>query len=311
MLAGLMVVFGLAIASLYLAQVMPPRIITPAPPIATVSAETFSVKPVDVKRALSRSFSIQYPRKAPAHAGDVPYLEGLRNAGLLHGYSVPPEKLIFVPGDKLQYWPITQYPSGPRPPVAVTHGDRGRRRVAITFDDGYYGLGKLLDLLTELRVPVTIFPTGGAANAHKDLIREARERGFEIANHTCTHTDCLRLPSPIVAREIADCSGIVRGITGTGTAAFFRPPGGAFDARVLQIAASLGYVVVNWSRDTDDWRPGTTAEQVYAKATQGIQGGDIILMHSQGPHTLEVLPAIVKTLRGQGFELTTVSGVLE
>ena len=84
-----------------------------------------------------------------------------------------------------------------------------------------------------------------------------------------------------------------------------------FDARVLQIASSLGYIVVDWTHDTEDWRPTTTADQLFARATQGIQGGDIILMHSQGPHTMEMLPAIVKNLRGQGFELTTVSGVLE
>jgi len=311
MVAALMVLFGFAIAALYLAQAMPPRIVAQARPIATVSAETFSVKPVDVNRALARSFAVQLPRKATDRSGGVPYLEGLRNAGLLHGYSLPPDKLIFVPGGGVQYWPVSQFPTGPRPPVAVTHGDRSRQRVALTFDDCYYGLGKLLDTLTQLRVPATIFPTGGAANGHKDLIREARDRGFEIANHTCTHVDVRRLPTPIATREIADCNSIVRSISGTGTAAFFRPPGGAFDARILQIASSLGYVVVNWTRDTEDWKPTTTADQIFARATQGVQGGDIILMHSQGPHTLEALPGIVKYLRGKGFELTTVSGVLE
>ena len=109
--------------------------------------------------------------------------------------------------------------------------------------------------------------------------------------------------SPAGAAPWAACSAAMVGPT--------MRVGGAFDARILQIASSLGYVVVNWTRDTEDWKPTTTADQIFARATQGVQGGDIILMHSQGPHTLEALPRIVKYLRGKGFELTTVSGVLE
>ena len=198
---ALALVFALAIAALYWANRVPPRIIVPSSPTATVKAgEAFTPRPATSKKTSSRGFSYMFPRAGPAPTGVVPYLEGMRSAGLLRGYSVPPDKLVFTPGGGMQYLPVTEVANGPRPPVAVTHGDRAAMLVALTFDDGYYGLGDLLDTLTDLRVPATIFLTAGAIKGHTSLVLLARERGFEVADHTCTHTAMLKLPTPVVVR---------------------------------------------------------------------------------------------------------------
>lgn len=81
-----------------------------------------------------------------------------------------------------------------------------------------------MDLLTELRVPATFFPTGGSSAAHKDLVREAVRRGFEIGNHTYTHPVCTKLPSETVAGEITGTDAMISRICGTGNAGYFRPP---------------------------------------------------------------------------------------
>lgn len=215
-----------------------------------------------------------------------------------------------------EYWkvrvstPPPPMPSGPRAPAIVYHGDRSKPRIALTFDDGYSGMGQLLDLLTELKVPATIFPTGGADSVHPELIRKARNLGFEIGNHTYTHPKCTRIPSDALAREIISTDNQVRMACGTGTVAYFRPPYGDVDARVEQVAAQLGYITVMWGSDTRDWSSLTTPEQLFARATS-VQNGDIVLMHTQGRYTMSVLPRIVSELRARGFELTTVSGVLD
>ncbi|GAA3317631.1 hypothetical protein GCM10020331_017140 [Ectobacillus funiculus] len=38
-----------------------------------------------------------------------------------------------------------------------------------------------------------------------------------------------------------------------------RPPSGSFNKEVLKVADSLGYTVIHWSNNSDDWRnPGAT-----------------------------------------------------
>jgi peptidoglycan/xylan/chitin deacetylase (PgdA/CDA1 family) len=308
---GLFLVFGLAVAALHFAQGIPARAVRPGPGHVVNARESLVLVPPSErgKKPKVRGLDYMVPRTTPARLASS-YLDGLRDAGLLRAYSVPPGRVVFAPDGRSQFLPLPPLPGAPRAPEVVSHGDRSKPRVALTFDDGYSGMSGVMDLLVELRVPATFFPTGAADAGHKSLIREAVRRGFEIGNHTYTHTLCTRLPSEIVAGEITGTDALVKRISGSGTAAYFRPPAGVVDPRVELVAAGLGYEVVLWSRDTIDWSPASTPDQVIARATDGVRGGDIILMHTQGPHTLQVLPEIVRRLRDRGFELTTVSGVL-
>jgi peptidoglycan/xylan/chitin deacetylase (PgdA/CDA1 family) len=308
---GLFLVFGLAVSAMYFAQAIPARAVRPGTGHVVDATESIVLAPPSERGRKPKVRGLDYmvPRTRPARLASS-YLDALRDAGLLRAYSVPPDRLVFAPDGRSQFLPLPPLPGAPRAPEVVSHGDRSKPRVALTFDDGYSGMKSVMDLLLELRVPATFFPTGGAGAGHKSLILEAVRRGFEIGNHTYTHTLCTRLPSEIIAGEITGTDALVKRISGSGTAAYFRPPAGVVDPRVELVAAGLGYEVVLWSRDTIDWSPASTPDQVIARATDGVRDGDIILMHTQGPHTLEVLPEVVKRLRAAGFELTTVSGIL-
>ena len=66
-----------------------------------------------------------------------------------------------------------------------------------------------------------------------------------------------------------------------------------------------------WSSDTLDWHPTTTQQLIRDRATVNAENGDIVLMHTLGEFTRSALIEVVYNLRTLGFELTTVSGVLE
>lgn len=223
---------------------------------------------------------------------------------------MPPDRLVFLPSGAAQYVPAAPMPTAPVPGRSVYRGNPSKPRVALTFDDAYTKMDSLLELLVRLRVPATIFPTGGAVDSNPAVVKQAREMGFEIANHSYTHPSFTRSSNDLIVREVLGCDAAVTRATGAGTVAYLRPPGGAVDARVEQVLGSIGYTSIMWTHDTIDWSSSTTADQLYARATEGVENGDIILMHSQGKHTLELLPRIVQTLRDKGFELTTVAGVL-
>lgn len=234
----------------------------------------------------------------------------VKRAGLLAGYSLPGGRLAFLQGDRTLFLPPSQMPAAPRVP-GIVYGKRNTNRIALTFDDGYSGMSSLLDLLTLLRVPATIFPAGYAAQENPGMIRKAHERGFEIGNHSFSHPCSTRISPGTLASEILAADAAVKKACGTGTAAYFRPPFGDQDVGVQVVAGSIGYLTIMWSRDTLDWSATSTPEQVVARATEDVKGGEIVLMHSQGRYTKQALPTIVRILRLKGFELTTVSGLLQ
>jgi len=78
---------------------------------------------------------------------------------------------------------------------------------------------------------------------------------------------------------------------------------------VLEAAEELGYRTVLWSIDTIDWQrpaPEVISERVLNKMANGA----IVLMHPTAP-TVNALPGIIKSLKEQGYQLTTVGELLE
>lgn len=63
-----------------------------------------------------------------------------------------------------------------------------------------------------------------------------------------------------------------------------------------------------WNRDTIDWHPDTTTTQIVNRVVNPLPpNGTIVLAHLGGYRTLDALPSIVRTLRANGYTLTTVS----
>src|ERR687888_851139 len=71
------------------------------------------------------------------------------------------------------------------------------RRIALTFDDGPdpRWTPRIAATLQRLHVPATFFVIGSAAVRHPDIVRMLHRDGFELGNHTFTHSDLSRLPS--------------------------------------------------------------------------------------------------------------------
>jgi peptidoglycan/xylan/chitin deacetylase (PgdA/CDA1 family) len=92
----------------------------------------------------------------------------------------------------------------------------------------------------------------------------------------------------------------------------FRPPGGAYDSRVVSDARSLGMTTVNWDVDPIDWStPGSDA--IYQRVVSHVQPGSIVLMHDGGGNrsqTVAALPRIIQNLKGRGYHFSTVSQML-
>jgi peptidoglycan/xylan/chitin deacetylase (PgdA/CDA1 family) len=208
------------------------------------------------------------------------------------------------------------------------------REVALTFDMGGR-LDPALDIMRYLLlngVCTTIFPTGSASltDVGADVLAmvKAYPQVFEVGNHTMYHCNLVRggegpncpatRPSTTrVQRELTDAAAIIHAGTGRSPIPYWRPPYGAYDAAVLDAAASVGYTTTAmWGVDTIDWRQvrdgGPTAAQIAAKVVDESRGGTVVLMHLGGWNTRNALPWMVNKLNGQRDLLpTSLSDVLD
>lgn len=225
--------------------------------------------------------------------------------------------------------------SGPRPasttPRIVRSVPSATGRIALTFDMGGR-LDPALSIIRYLeleRVCATIFPTGQMATttigrqvmahvkAHPEL--------FEVGNHTMHHCNlrdggggsacpATRPGDAFAVKELNDAESVFVSLTGRSSRPYWRPPYGAVDTRLVNVAGGAGYpYTVMWSTDTIDWRPvadgGPTAWGIASKVIAGEKPGAIVLMHLGGWNTRDALPAMLTGLLRDGYRPTTVSGL--
>jgi peptidoglycan/xylan/chitin deacetylase (PgdA/CDA1 family) len=175
---------------------------------------------------------------------------------------------------------------------------------ALTFDDGPNDpwTPKLLDLLARHNVRATFFLIGKYVRQRPDLVREIRDAGHLIGNHTVTHPR-LAVQSPHrVREELAGCNAAIEDVLGA-PVQFFRPPHGSRRPDVLRAARDLGLRAVMWNAMGFDWRLNTTADRIAANLERGIARnqqrgrGSTLLLHDGGH-------LVLGALRSQSIEAT-------
>ncbi|KAI5793334.1 hypothetical protein EDC01DRAFT_655925 [Geopyxis carbonaria] len=137
------------------------------------------------------------------------------------------------------------------------------KRVALTFDDGPFSYtDELLDILASYGVKATFFVTGinlskGAiddpANPWAAMIRRAYAAGHQIASHTWSHADLSTLTAARQATEMVKLEMALRNVIGR-IPTYMRPPYVSCDAQCLATLGRLGYHVVYYDLDTQDFK---------------------------------------------------------
>lgn len=185
---------------------------------------------------------------------------------------------------------------------------RGRREVALTFDDGPGPQTlQLLDELRRLHARATFFVVGSMAALRPDVVRAEHRARMEIGNHTWSHTALPMLGVHAQRVEIERTNLIIRRLTGV-RPRFMRPPdlrAGDRTARILRLEHMVG---VLRTIDTRDWTlPGTRA---IVRSALRVMPGGIVEMHDAGGYTrsqtLAAVPHIVRGLRRRHLRIVTV-----
>lgn len=197
------------------------------------------------------------------------------------------------------------------PALAHRHGPRLRREVALTFDDGPAAVtARVVDMLEAQHAVATFFLIGRQITpAYGRLLRRELRHGDVLGDHTWSHAYLTGYRA--VRAQLQRGIDAIQAVTGY-TACVFRPPYGAYDARVLHVAHALGLATITWDVDPRDWSlPGSGA--IAARVLAAVQQGSIVLSHDGGGprgQTLAAYPRIITTLRARGYHFVTVPQLL-
>ena len=181
------------------------------------------------------------------------------------------------------------------------------KTVALTFDDGPQAgyTDRILDILKRYNVKSSFFVVGSLAASESELIRRTVAEGHLVANHSQYHNNLTKLPPENVHIEWDMCQDTIRAITGS-YPVYCRPPGGQYNAHVLELAAKRGLVSVFWTVNPGDYGAKDSAEDLARKVVRQIHPGAIVLLHIGVAPTVEALPAIIEGIRNRGYSFVTV-----
>jgi peptidoglycan/xylan/chitin deacetylase (PgdA/CDA1 family) len=187
---------------------------------------------------------------------------------------------------------------------AGTRGDE----VAFTFDDGpgvytHYAVKKL----TEAHEGATFFVVGKSIEAWTGWVQ--REVKFAaLGDHTYTHPFLPSLSPNEIQAQLEQTKLKIEQQSGQ-PVYLFRPPYGARDATVDEIARSLGLLEILWTVDSAD-SLGADWAGIIRNVEAGLRPGAIFLMHENRGQTIRALTTLLPYLTRHHLRSVSVPELL-
>lgn len=177
-------------------------------------------------------------------------------------------------------------------------GSTSPKVLYLTFDDGPSELytPQVLALLQQYRAHAVFCEIGYAVAAHPELTRQVVAAGHTLCDHTLNHDEKLRERSLSCIRyEIDGGLNALRAAAPGVRVPFYRAPGGAWSARVRDVAEQDKMASLTWTIDPRDWsRPGVA--HIIATVMAGVRDHAVLLMHDGGGPREETVTALTQLL---------------
>lgn len=193
-------------------------------------------------------------------------------------------------------------------------GDSATKKEAfLTFDDGPTTniTPKILKILDDYNIKATFFVVGQNAENYPELVREERDKGHSIANHTYSHDyKYIYASTSNFIKDIEKNNQVLTSILGEYNSKIIRFPGGSFGSKrapYREAVKKAGYTYVDWNAlNGDAEKLNVPADKLLEniKSTVGNQNHLVILMHDSSTKatTVEALPKIIDYLKSKGYE---------
>lgn len=218
-----------------------------------------------------------------------------------------PEPSASPPKEQINgaFWDVTD--------VDVSYIDPNKKLLSFTFDDAP---GKTLENLLGVfasynqsspscKATATLFCNGiRITPSSKQLLSAAYTLGFELGNHSQTHTDLTVLSISDLKWETDATDALLYKIDGKARH-LFRAPFGKLNETVRSYAHTP---IIDWTIDTLDWT-GVSEEEIYRRVWEQKFDGGIVLMHDGYPNTVQAVKRLLPDLRQAGYQVVCVSAM--
>ncbi|MFG2310359.1 polysaccharide deacetylase family protein [Streptomyces sp. NPDC048566] len=194
------------------------------------------------------------------------------------------------------------------PPVFTTVPTKDRV-VFLTIDDGEEKDPEFLRMMSELKIPYTVFLSDYLVKDDYGYFRKMRDSGVTLNNHTLHHPYLPGLSYARQKREICGMQDVMKKQFGK-RPTLFRPPYGNYNQDTLRAAKSCGvkYAPI-WDEEVfvDHWE--------YREEDQDLHPGDIVLTHFRGPKEWKgTMPDLVRRflqrVTAEGFAVARLEDYL-
>ncbi|MFE2097486.1 polysaccharide deacetylase family protein [Streptomyces sp. NPDC059468] len=223
--------------------------------------------------------------RKPSPAGSQAY----RRWGLAAPLATPPRHRVR---------PLTAHGAGASPPRVVDHVATTDKVVFLTYDDGAERDPRFVDMVRDLRLPVSFFLTDSVVGPGYGHFARLRAVGADIENHTLDHPAMPGLPYAGQRAEICGQQDKLKSRFGI-RPHLFRPPYGTYDATTLRAAGDCGISALVL------WRAAMTSEGIaYTRGEHDLRPGDIVLVgpdEATGPALKERTARLLRRVQSRGL----------
>ncbi|KAF8540008.1 hypothetical protein BDD12DRAFT_57180 [Trichophaea hybrida] len=200
--------------------------------------------------------------------------------------------------------------------------------IALTYDDGpdVYTDG-MLDVLASYGAKATFFVTGinngkgsiDTTPAWRDVIRKMAANGHQIASHTWSHANLTNITRYSQKQEMVKLEMALRNILGY-FPTYMRPPYSSCNPKCMDTMKELGYHVIYFNLDTDDYNYVTpqliqNSKNRFSKSLNGTNPASkqfLVIAHDIHEQTATNLTEfMLQKLTSKGYRAVTLGECLE
>ncbi len=184
----------------------------------------------------------------------------------------------------------------------ICSAETDEKEIAISFDDGpakNFTPG-ILQLLKQENIKATFFCIGNRIAGNENILRQIKEDGHIIGNHSYSHHLWFDMfSSKKMLEDLKQMDHVMEEVTGL-KPKLFRPPYGVTNPNLKKAIINGGYTPVGWSVRSMD-TVIKDEQKLLDKVNRAIKPGAVFLFHDTSKTTLNVLPAFIKEVKNKGF----------
>jgi peptidoglycan/xylan/chitin deacetylase (PgdA/CDA1 family) len=187
-----------------------------------------------------------------------------------------------------------------------------KKEIAISFDDGPATAytPEILQVLGENNVKAAFFCIGSRIAGNEKLFLQLHEEGHIIGNHSYSHDFWFDLfPYKKMLADLKMMDETMIQVTGLAPK-LFRPPYGVTNPNLRKAIVNGNYIPIGWNLRSMD-TVIKNEDKLLQKISRSVKPGAIILFHDTSKTTAAVLPAFIKKVKADGYEIVRLDKMLK